>query len=408
MQIESVEKKMSSEPSVDKERTTEQDELGQPADAVIPAPPLAVAGKRNMDSNKSNGDEDRKRALKAEGKGNSPINRPGAYSVASNSEPSVATSPAARKARRQGNRKDNTAVSGNDDESLKSPAARKEKAFEKKKADRAVPGKDDESLNSPAARKAKRFEKNKVKNGAVPANDDVSLNLTAARKEKRFEKTKEAPPRVSVDDEGDQNLVEAELAEEIDVEALVNERLEKITVGIPSAEVKEEDDEEESGQSRMKYLCGLVVVAGAVVAAVVSLKPSDDGNPVANATFAPTPTPIPSQSPTQAPTTVRFQKVETILADYAPLSEQALSWLGDTDTWEPVEGDPNSGYLWLERYVMADLYFSLGGPNWIRTDNWLSAEPVCNWYLGEESINPCPGPVKELNLGKYRISSLLP
>ena len=96
-----------------------------------------------------------------------------------------------------------------------------------------------------------------------------------------------------------------------------------------------------------------------------------------SSTLSPSPTSVPSTVPSAAPKT-RSGKIEFILADLmAPLNEQAINWLTDTDTWEPAAEDPESDYLWIERYVMVDLYFSTNGTNWDSAENWLSTgEPV--------------------------------
>ncbi|KAL3930225.1 MAG: hypothetical protein SGBAC_011851, partial [Bacillariaceae sp.] len=116
-------------------------------------------------------------------------------------------------------------------------------------------------------------------------------------------------------------------------------------------------------------------------------------NPTQGSTPLPTPNPTPNLTPGPTPMPIlRGAKVESILADFDRLDAQAFEWLTDTDTWKPDEGDPNGDYLWLERYVMAELYFSTNGPNWTRKDNWLTSQPVCKW------INQCPGPTNNLRL----------
>ena len=34
----------------------------------------------------------------------------------------------------------------------------------------------------------------------------------------------------------------------------------------------------------------------------------------------------------------------------------------------------------LERYALAIFYFASDGPNWVRTDNWLSERHICHWH----------------------------
>jgi hypothetical protein len=160
------------------------------------------------------------------------------------------------------------------------------------------------------------------------------------------------------------------------------------------------------GKKRWILIAIVVVVIVAILAGVLGGSSSTRaslGLPTRAVppTQAPTyfPSEAPSEAPSQAPTTLR-SKVEGILSDYEPLDEQTLVWLLETSTWEPEEGDPNSDYLWLERYVMALLYFSTNGPNWpINNNNWLSDEAACTWF-SLETTQECPGPVTGLVLSK--------
>lgn len=129
--------------------------------------------------------------------------------------------------------------------------------------------------------------------------------------------------------------------------------------------------------------------------------------------ISPNPTTISSPIPTRDNTTPnpatipRGTKVLNALAGYAPFHEEALTWLTDTDSWEPDEGDPDSDYLWLERYVMAVVYFSNNGPNWSRNSNWLSSQPVCSWFFSIFDTFGCPGPIEYLSLGKSLFTNLI-
>ena len=35
----------------------------------------------------------------------------------------------------------------------------------------------------------------------------------------------------------------------------------------------------------------------------------------------------------------------------------------------------------MQRFAMATFYYATGGPNWKRSSNWLSEQPVCSWYV---------------------------
>ena len=193
------------------------------------------------------------------------------------------------------------------------------------------------------------------------------------------------------DDEASQTkLVEAEIAEDVDVEALLNERLQQMAVGVAATvqrEDQEEGEEEEAlVDSKNQYLplialMGVVAIAGAVIAGVLFSQPTE----AAITTAA----------------TSRLEKVLPIVENLAPLNPKALIWITEKDIWEPDDEDASGDYMWLERYVMAELYYTTNGTDWNNNENWLSAEPVCNWYFHENATNECPGPIEDLNLGKF-------
>jgi hypothetical protein len=58
---------------------------------------------------------------------------------------------------------------------------------------------------------------------------------------------------------------------------------------------------------------------------------------------------------------------------------RALSWLYQSDQHNPFWANE---YRIIQRYVMATLYFNLGGENWLKQENWLSNENECLWYSG--------------------------
>ncbi|CAJ1929086.1 unnamed protein product [Cylindrotheca closterium] len=155
-----------------------------------------------------------------------------------------------------------------------------------------------------------------------------------------------------------------------------------------------------------------------------TLSPSE--SPSANPSASPTQrvTPLPTMSPTKRPTTspsvvpsqspstvadARRAMIEGILSDHAPFDQQAMSWLAETDTWQPDADDPNSNYMWLERYALVALYYSTNGDNWTYNAKWLSAEPVCNWtFVHSFLYNTCPGPLGSLVLVGNNLQGSLP
>jgi hypothetical protein len=61
-----------------------------------------------------------------------------------------------------------------------------------------------------------------------------------------------------------------------------------------------------------------------------------------------------------------------------PFQIEALNWLADHDQANLDFGIVSTDEL-LERYVMAILYFSMGGENWENTFGFLSGSSVCMW-----------------------------
>ncbi|KAL3940551.1 MAG: hypothetical protein SGBAC_004930 [Bacillariaceae sp.] len=139
----------------------------------------------------------------------------------------------------------------------------------------------------------------------------------------------------------------------------------------------------------------------------------------------PGPTPLPTTAPTSLPTPVPItlppttasptqETLDTILAEYEPLDAQALLWL-QTSTWQPLEGDPNANYYLLERYALASLYFSTttttdGTSSWQESENWLSGQPVCDWFSKQQDGNNenCEGPLTNLNLAGNGLQGSIP
>jgi hypothetical protein len=62
---------------------------------------------------------------------------------------------------------------------------------------------------------------------------------------------------------------------------------------------------------------------------------------------------------------------------------QAALWVADHDAADvALPADPadyNGSYLFVQRYVMAVLYYALDGPNWTNQMNFLSETDVCEW-----------------------------
>mmetsp|Transcript_16838 Transcript_16838/g.41020 ORF Transcript_16838/g.41020 Transcript_16838/m.41020 type:complete len:430 (-) Transcript_16838:24-1313(-) len=178
------------------------------------------------------------------------------------------------------------------------------------------------------------------------------------------------------------------------------------------------DNSRKCGGKKLWILIAVVViiVIVAIVAGVSGSSTSESSSSSAARavpTEAPTP-PYPTESPSQAPTVLRY-KVESILEPIVsgPLDEQTMDYLVETSSWEPdaadEEGDPDYyNYQWLERYAMANLYFSTKGPKWaVNNNNWLSDAPTCAWFSLEPTLR-CPGPVTDLVLKLVGLEGSVP
>jgi hypothetical protein len=109
-------------------------------------------------------------------------------------------------------------------------------------------------------------------------------------------------------------------------------------------------------------------------------------------TKRPTPQPVtipPTKRPTPQPVTSPPTKAPTrrsYLEGFFPSNlnhPTAFPWLADTDTWTPptTYAPVLKEKLYIERYVMAVLYYNTDGPNWGDRTRWLnSAFSVCSWF----------------------------
>lgn len=69
---------------------------------------------------------------------------------------------------------------------------------------------------------------------------------------------------------------------------------------------------------------------------------------------------------------------------------EAVQWMIHTDRTKvphPSSSD-HEKYRFISRYVMALIYFSLGGPTWFVQLNWLSKKDFCAWQERDRIDNP--------------------
>ena len=74
------------------------------------------------------------------------------------------------------------------------------------------------------------------------------------------------------------------------------------------------------------------------------------------------------------------------------IQEEALQWITNRDEMQMLPCDFKS----IQRYTMAELYFSMNGSGWDKQKKWLSESSVCEW---EKVICNDDGDVILLDLG---------
>jgi hypothetical protein len=142
------------------------------------------------------------------------------------------------------------------------------------------------------------------------------------------------------------------------------------------------------GQPRWLIFALLGVLLTGAIGVGLGITLSNGGDAVSEVVDALAPTLAPSEPPTFAPTFVptlnRRNEVEKILSAEIPSFQlgssqiEALNWLADDDPanldFELVPPDEL-----LERFVVALLYFSMRGENWVDSFGFLSPSSVCWW-----------------------------
>jgi hypothetical protein len=79
------------------------------------------------------------------------------------------------------------------------------------------------------------------------------------------------------------------------------------------------------------------------------------------------------------------QKARDALEDETSTPFEAYLWLVQDEGVAEGEGDDL-----LERFALATFYYSLRGPDWIRSDKWMSGESICDWFgveCAEKTLN---------------------
>jgi hypothetical protein len=165
----------------------------------------------------------------------------------------------------------------------------------------------------------------------------------------------------------------------------------------------------------------LLVVVGVILGVAIPLTPNNNNaSPSSDSVVTPTQSATPTQSPTPAPaaastacTSLECLRLTEILlqnevSDAEALQDDsspqflALRWLANNDT-AVLDLDSTPTVMFVERYVVAVLYFATGGEGWGGQRNFLSATSVCKWnneergvFCNEDDV------VVALNLGKSK------
>mmetsp|Transcript_2117 Transcript_2117/g.5908 ORF Transcript_2117/g.5908 Transcript_2117/m.5908 type:complete len:999 (-) Transcript_2117:409-3405(-) len=164
---------------------------------------------------------------------------------------------------------------------------------------------------------------------------------------------------------------------------------------------EDEEQELERKSSRKLIIGGISAVVLIIIIIVVVVVLVGGGGDDSSPRETPLPTMPPTVSPTQSPTSGEVvQAVEALSATISDLASfndmtspqsQAVRWITD-DPFIDSEGLEPTDEEYAERYIMAVLYFTVGGDSW-RTCNrfdaacnqsnqggWLSSDTACNWF----------------------------
>jgi hypothetical protein len=262
----------------------------------------------------------------------------------------------------------------------------------------------------------------------VRSNAPADADLNPGRREE----ISEPRPAPSANQTGQQEniAVDATLAEDVDVEKQLQERLERErraleenvtrTILGNAAEANVLSDEHEPEPNRKKwYILGILTILslaavgsalGVVLTRDKAEKASSDAAIITNPPFevsseAPSPGPsaslhpssgpssIPTETPTQDPRisdlTQTLAPVLTVddpsLLDPNSHEYRAFYWLLDEDPMNlDVIREPP--FLLRERFMMVHLYYSTNGEAWNDQLNFLTNSSVCEWNDGFEGI----------------------
>jgi hypothetical protein len=187
-------------------------------------------------------------------------------------------------------------------------------------------------------------------------------------------------PRTEQDEEEsgkdeEEGIVSAKVIDEDELKA---EYQKEMMGNIAVAAVVDEEENKDSGRCPCRA-CLLVLVLAIVLSIVLPLTIGGDTAPI-----LPEVTSSPSPAPTFLTDYEFLQKVlgpisgDEVWMDETSPQSQALNWLAFEDPAMLPIKDTKASTL-IERYALAVLYFSTGGPQWAGSVKFLSNYSVCDW-----------------------------
>jgi hypothetical protein len=185
-------------------------------------------------------------------------------------------------------------------------------------------------------------------------------------------------------DDGD---LEAQFDEKLNKKAgkIKQQLLDDLLLHVSTAEVVQE---EQPAMRKCVWILVFLLIVGVVVGVVVALNGKDGDPPIMTPTVTVNQTPAPTAPPTILSTSPKFTQLLNLigavtsdikfLQDRTTLQYAALDWLANMDAWE-VDIDSVPPQVFVERYVLALLFFSTNGPSWRKGLNFLKPTSVCDW-----------------------------
>jgi hypothetical protein len=242
----------------------------------------------------------------------------------------------------------------------------------------------------------------------IPTNDDGVARLpsdaASGRQDSEYSEYSSIGAPIMAQLAPSEDAVEAKVANRLKIEMEerlqheVAERMEKergLQVVVEAVEVRgvnEDDEKEDDDICGFSRTCFFVVIAMILIVAVAGV--------VAGAVLGTredkiTLTTFPTASPTAFPTRYTTSDFDGLLKRIGPLITDniqtlqdpttpqyvALDWLANVDGYDPsADFVVTSDQIYVERYVLALLYFSTNGKSWNNQYNFTLPTSICDWY----------------------------